>query len=70
MGATQDVRKLTAEERHLIQLLRRGPQSVTGLAEALCISPEQTQEVLQSLDCKVGVVRLFRYEAPCYGLAE
>jgi len=51
--------ELTAEERDLIRLLRHEPQSVAGVAEALRISPEQTQAVLQSLDRKVGLVRLF-----------
>jgi len=40
------------------------------MAEALYISPEQTQDVLQSLDRKVGIVRLFRYDTLRYGLAE
>ena len=70
MGETRGLCELTAEERHLIWLLRHGPQSVTGMAEALRISPEQTQQILQSLDRKVGVVRLFRYETLRYGLAE
>jgi hypothetical protein len=42
MGEPQDVCALTDEERHLIKLLRHSPQSVTTVAEALCISPEQT----------------------------
>jgi predicted ArsR family transcriptional regulator len=33
--------ELTTEEQELITLLRRGPQSVEGVAEALHISPEQ-----------------------------
>jgi hypothetical protein len=40
------------------------------VAEALRISPEQTQDVLQRLDRKVGLVRLFRYDTLRYGLAE
>jgi hypothetical protein len=40
------------------------------VAEALRISPEQTQAIFQSLDCKVGLVRLFRYDTLCYGLPE
>jgi hypothetical protein len=40
------------------------------VAEALRITPEQTQDVLQRLDRKVGLVRLFRYDTLCYGLAE
>ena len=70
IGEPQDVCALTDEERHLIRLLRHSPQSVTSMAEALYISPEQTQDVLQSLDRKVGIVRLFRYGTLRYGLAE
>jgi DNA-binding CsgD family transcriptional regulator len=70
MGGPSDVCELTAAERHLIKLLRHGPQSPRGVAEALHISPEQTQDVLQRLDRKVGLVRLFRYDTLCYGLAE
>jgi hypothetical protein len=40
MGEPQDVWALTDEERHLIRLLHHNPQSVTTVAEALCISPE------------------------------
>ena len=70
MGEPQDVCELTDEERHLIRLLRHSPQSVTTVVEALCISPEQTQDVFQSLDRKVGLVRLFRDDTLRYGLAE
>jgi hypothetical protein len=70
MGEPQDIGELTAEERSLIRLLRHAPQSITGVAEALRISPEQTQAIFQSLDCKVGLVRLFRYDTLCYGLPE
>ena len=70
MGEPQDVCALTDEERHLIRLLRHTPQSVTTIAKALCISPEQTQAVLQSLDRKVGLVRLVRYDTLRYGLPE
>jgi predicted RNase H-like nuclease (RuvC/YqgF family) len=70
MGEPQNVCELTDEERHLIRLLRHCPQSVTAVAEVLCISRERTQDVLQSLDRKVGIVRLFRYDTLCYGLAE
>jgi DNA-binding CsgD family transcriptional regulator len=70
MGEPIYVCELTAEERHLIALLRQGPQSVKGVAEALRISPDQTQNVLQSLNRKVGIVRLFRYDTLRYGLAE
>jgi predicted ArsR family transcriptional regulator len=62
--------ELTTEERHLIALLRHGPQSVNGLAEALRLSPEQTQDVLQRLSRKVGIVPLYRYDTLRYGLAE
>jgi DNA-binding Lrp family transcriptional regulator len=70
MDKPQKVAELTDEERHLIRLLRHGPQSVAILAEALRLSPEQTQDVLQRLDRKVGLVRLFRYDTLCYGCAE
>jgi predicted ArsR family transcriptional regulator len=70
MGEPQDMCELTDEERHLIRLLRHSPQSVTTVAEALCISREQTQDVLQRLDRKVGLVRLFRYGTLRYGLPE
>jgi hypothetical protein len=61
---------LTADERHLIMLLRQGPQSVHGLAQALRLSLEQAQDVVQSLDRKVGLVSLFRFDTLRYGLAE
>jgi hypothetical protein len=61
--------ELTAEERYLIRLLRHEPQSVTGVAKALRISPQPPQDVLQRLDRKVGIVRLFRYDTLRYGLA-
>jgi predicted transcriptional regulator len=70
MGEPSDVCELTAEERHLIALLRQGPQTVDELAEALRISSDQTQDVLQSLNRKVGIVPLFRYDTLRYGLAE
>jgi hypothetical protein len=70
MGEPQDVCELTDEERHLIRLLRHSPQSVTTMAEALYMSPEQTQDVLQRLDRQVGIVRLFRYDTLRYGLPE
>ena len=63
-------RELTADERHAIVLLRRGPQSVHSLAERLSLNPEQTQHVLQGLHRKVGIVPLFRYNTLRYGLAE
>ena len=70
MDKPLDIGDLTAEERDLIALLRQGPQSVEGLAEALRISPEKIQDVLQRLDRKVGIVPLFRYDTLHYGLAE
>jgi predicted transcriptional regulator len=70
MGKPLDVCELTAKERHLIALLRQGPQTVDELAEALRISSDQTQDVLQSLNRKVGIVPLFRYDTLRYGLAE
>jgi predicted ArsR family transcriptional regulator len=70
MGEPQPVCALTDEERHLIKLLRHSPQSVTTVAEALYISPEQAQDVLQRLDRKVGLVRLFRHDTLRYGLPE
>jgi predicted ArsR family transcriptional regulator len=62
--------ELTPEERHLILLLRQGPQSVHGLAEAMRLSADQAQEILQRLDRKVGLVPLFRFATLRYGLAE
>ena len=70
MGDPLDMCELTTEERHLIALLRQGPQSVHGLAAALRITPNQTQNVLQRLNRKVGIVPLFRYDTLRYGLAE
>ena len=70
MGEARDMYELTAEEQHLIALLRQGPQSVKGLAKALDISLEQTQDTLHSLHCKVGLVTLFRCDTLRYGLAE
>jgi predicted ArsR family transcriptional regulator len=70
MGETIDVGELTTEERHLIGLSRQGPQSVNGLAEALRISTDRARNVLQSLNRKVGIVPLFRFDTLRYGLAE
>jgi hypothetical protein len=70
MDELQDACTLTDEERHLLRLLRHGPQSVTTVAEALRLNPQQTQDILQRLDGKVGLVRLFRYDTLRYGLAE
>ena len=61
---------LTADERHALALLRHGPQSLHGLAESLGLNPEQTQNLLQRLNRKIGLVRLFRYNTLRYGLAE
>ena len=62
--------ELTAEERQAIALLRHGPQSLQGLAETLGLNLEQTQAVLQRLNRKVGIVRLFRHDTLRYGLPE
>ncbi len=62
--------ELTRDERHLIALLRHGPQSVAGLAAALQTSVGHMDDVLQSLDRKVGLVPLFRSGTLRYGLAE
>ena len=70
MGEPSDVCELTPAERHLIALLRQGPQSVTGVAEALSMSPEQTQDIFHRLHRKVGIVPLFRFDTLRYGLAE
>jgi len=70
MGEPLNIGNLTAEERNLIAFLRQGPQSVKGLAGALRISPEQAQDFLESLNRKVGIVPLFRYDTLRYGLPE
>ena len=70
MDELQDVCALTDEEQHLLRLLRHGAQSVTTVAEALRLSFEQTQDLFQRLDRKVGLVRLCRYDTLRYGLAE
>ena len=70
MDERRDVGQLTHEERRLLRLLRHGPQSVTTVVEALRLSPQQTQDLFQRLDRKVGLVRLFRYDTLRYGLAE
>jgi hypothetical protein len=70
MGEPSNACELTTTERHLIALLRHGPQSVTGVAEALRMSLEQAQVVIQRLHRTVGLVRLFRYDTLRYGLAE
>ena len=70
MGEPLNGDELTAEERHAIVLLRQGPQSVTGVAEALRMSLEQAQVVIQRLQRTVGLVPLFRANTLRYGLAE
>ena len=62
--------ELTRAERHLFTLLRHSPQSVAGLAAALQTSVGHIDGVLQGLDRKVGLVRLFRCDTLRYGLAE
>jgi len=62
--------ELTREECHLIALLRQGPQSVAGLAEALQAGVGYIDDVLEGLNCKVGLVRLFRCDTLRYGLVE
>jgi hypothetical protein len=62
--------ELSREERHLIALLRQGPQSVAGLAGALQTSAGQMDDALQGLGRKVGLVPLFRFDTLRYGLAE
>ena len=44
--------ELTGEERHLIALLRQGPQSVAGLAGALRTSASHMDDALQGLPCE------------------
>jgi DNA-binding CsgD family transcriptional regulator len=70
MGEPRDVGALTAEERHVIALLRQGPQSLQRVAETLGLNPEQAQHVLQRLNRKVGLVCLYRTHTLRYGLAE
>jgi hypothetical protein len=62
--------ELNTHERRIIALLRVGPRSLSELAEALGVGAEQALVVLQSLDRKVGIVPLFRYDTLRYGLAE
>jgi DNA-binding CsgD family transcriptional regulator len=62
--------ELTAEERQALARLRQGPQSLHELAETLGLTLEQTQGVIQRLNRKVGLVRLFRTNLLRYGLAE
>jgi hypothetical protein len=69
MSEPRDDYPLTTDERHLIALLRQGPQSPQRLAETLGLTLEQTLHVLQRLDRTVGIVPLFRYDTLRYGLA-
>jgi hypothetical protein len=62
--------ELSREERHLIALLRQGPQSVAELAQALRTSFGHVGDALQGLDRKVSIVPLFRYDTLRYGLGE
>jgi hypothetical protein len=62
--------QLTTDERHLIALLRQGPQAPQRLAETIGLTLEQTLHLLQRLDRNVGIVPLFRYDTLRYGLAE
>ena len=70
MGEPLNGGALTAAERFAIVLLRQGLQLVTGVAEALRMSREQAQVVIQRLQRTVGLVPLFRYDTLRYGLAE
>ena len=65
----KDVR-LTPEEKHIIARLRQGPHSIDELAQVLHSSPYYIHALLRNLDVKVGIVPLFRYGEPRYGLAE
>ena len=70
MGEALNGCEWTAEERQTIALLRHGPQSLHGLAETLGLNLEQTQNVLQRLTRKVGIVPLFCDNTLRYRLAE
>ena len=70
MSKSRDDYQLTTDERHLIALLRQGPQSPQRLAETLGLTLEQTLHLIQRLDRTVGLVPLFRYGTLRYGLAE
>ena len=70
MGSLIVQPEFTPEERHCLALLRQGPQSVAGLAEALQTSVGHSHDVLQGLGRKVGLVPLFRHDTLRYGLAE
>jgi hypothetical protein len=70
MSEPRDDYLLTANERHLMALLRQGPQAPQRLAETLGLTLEQTLNVLQRLHRAVGIVPLFRDDTLRYGLAE
>jgi hypothetical protein len=70
MSEPRDDYQLTTDERHLIALLRRGPQVPQRLAETLGLNLEQTLNLLQRLHRTVGIVPLFRGDTLRYGLAE
>ena len=70
MHEPRDDTQLTTDERHLIALLRQGPQSPQRLAEGLGLTLEQTLHLIQRLDRRIGIVPLFRYDTLRYGLAE
>ena len=60
MGEPLQGCELTAEERQALARLRQGPLPLHELAETLGLNIEQTQSVIQRLNRKVGLVRLFR----------
>jgi hypothetical protein len=70
MSEQRDSYQLTTDERHLIALLRQGPQAPQRLAETLGLNLEHTLNLLQRLSRNVGIVPLFRYDTLRYGLAE
>ena len=70
MSEPRDDYPLTTDERHLIALLRQGPQAPQRLAETLGLTLEQTLHLLQRLDRTIGIVPLFRSNTLRYGLAE
>jgi DNA-binding CsgD family transcriptional regulator len=70
MGEPLPDYQLTADERQALARLRQGPQSLHELAETLGLNLEQTQNVIQRLNRKIGLVRLFRSTTLRYGLAE
>ena len=70
MGESFNGCTLTTDERHAFVLLRRGPQSLHGLAETLGLNLEQTLKVLQRLSRAVGIVPFIRANTLRYRLAE